>query len=42
MTKAGWTSTEKILVEQGAMKQTINVDAAFTDKYLNAARALKR
>ncbi len=42
MTKAGWTSTDKILVEQGAMKQTINVDAAFTNKYLQAAQALKR
>jgi NitT/TauT family transport system substrate-binding protein len=42
MTKAGWTSTDKILVEQGAMKQAINVDAAFTDKYLKAANALKR
>jgi NitT/TauT family transport system substrate-binding protein len=42
MTKEGWTSTDKILVEQGAMKQAINVDAAFTDKYLKAANALKR
>jgi hypothetical protein len=29
-------------VEQGAMKQAINVDAAFTDKYLTNANALKR
>jgi NitT/TauT family transport system substrate-binding protein len=42
MTHDGWTITSKILVEQGAMKQAINVDTAFTDKYLTNANALKR
>ena len=42
MTHDGWTITSKILVEQGAMKQAINVDMAFTDKYLASANALKR
>jgi NitT/TauT family transport system substrate-binding protein len=42
MTKAAWESTNKILVDQGAMKQSIAVDAAFTDKYLSSANALKR
>src|SRR6267378_1328952 len=34
MTKAKWESTAKLLVEQGAMKQNIDVSAAFTDKFL--------
>ena len=42
MTKEAWASTTKILLEQGVMKQAINVDAAFTDKYLTGANALKR
>jgi len=42
MTKEAWASTTKILLEQGVMKQAINVDAAFTDKYLAGANALKR
>ncbi len=29
MTKAKWESTTKLLVEQGAMKQNIDVSAAF-------------
>lgn len=42
MTKDAWASTTKILLEQGSMKQAINVDAAFNTKYLSAAKALKR
>ena len=42
MTKEGWAKTAKILLDQGAMKQAINVDLAFTDKYLAAAKPLKR
>lgn len=42
MTKDTWEKTTKILLDQGAMKQAINVDAAFTDKFLAAAKPLKR
>lgn len=42
MTKAKWESTAKLLVEQGAMKQNIDVSAAFTDKFLTGASPLKR
>lgn len=42
MTKAYWEKTTKILLDQGAMKQAINVDAAFTDKFLTGANPLKR
>jgi NitT/TauT family transport system substrate-binding protein len=42
MTKDAWAKTAKILLDQGAMKQAINVEAAFTDKYLAAAKPLKR
>jgi len=42
MTKEAWASTTKILLEQGVMKQAINVEAAFSDKFLSAANALKR
>jgi NitT/TauT family transport system substrate-binding protein len=42
MTKDGWSKTTKILLDQGAMKQAINVDATFNDKYLIGANALKR
>jgi NitT/TauT family transport system substrate-binding protein len=41
MTKDVWASTNKILVDQGVMKQTIDVDAAFSDKYLAKANAPK-
>jgi NitT/TauT family transport system substrate-binding protein len=42
MTKDGWSRTTKILLDQGAMPQPIDVDAAFNDKYLSAAGALKQ
>jgi NitT/TauT family transport system substrate-binding protein len=42
MNKATWESTTKILVDQGTMKQNIDVSAAFTDKYLASANTLKR
>ena len=42
MTKANWEKTTKILLDQGAMKRAINVDAAFTDKFLTGAKPLKR
>lgn len=42
MNKATWESTTKILLDQGSMKQPIDVSAAFTDKYLTGANALKR
>jgi NitT/TauT family transport system substrate-binding protein len=42
MTKDGWTKTTKILLDQGSMPKPIDVDAAFTDKYLSAANALKQ
>jgi len=42
MTKDGWSRTTKILLDQGAMKQAIDLDAAFNDKYLANANALKR
>jgi NitT/TauT family transport system substrate-binding protein len=42
MTKDYWEKTTKILVDQGAMKQSIDVSKAFTDKYLAAAKPLKR
>ncbi len=42
MTKEGWSSTTKILLEQAVMKQAINVDSAFDDKFLTAAKAMKR
>lgn len=42
MDKDTWSKTVKILLDQGAMKQAINVDAAFTDNYLSRANALKR
>jgi NitT/TauT family transport system substrate-binding protein len=37
-----WEKTNKILVEQGAMKQAIDVSKAFTDKYLTPANPLKQ
>lgn len=42
MTKDGWSKTTKILLDQGAMKKAIDIDAAFNDKYLASANALKR
>ncbi|MBX6329033.1 MAG: ABC transporter substrate-binding protein [Pseudolabrys sp.] len=42
MTKEGWTSTTKILLDQDAMKKPIDVDKAFDTKFLSAANALKR
>ncbi|AXK80910.1 hypothetical protein DW352_10555 [Pseudolabrys taiwanensis] len=42
MTKDAWEKTTKILLDQGAMKQPIKVEAAFDDKYLKGANALKR
>lgn len=41
MTKDYWEKTIKILMSQAVMKQDIKVDAAFTDKYLTNANALK-
>jgi NitT/TauT family transport system substrate-binding protein len=42
MTNERWQKTVNILVDQGAMKQTIDASAAFSDKFLTAASALKR
>ena len=42
MTKDGWAKTTKILLDQGAMKTAIDLDAAFNDKYLAGANALKQ
>jgi len=42
MTAEKWQQTTKILLDQGAMKQAIKVDAAFTDKFITAAKPLKR
>ena len=42
MTKDGWAKTTKILLDQGAMKKAIDLDATFNDKYLTGANALKQ
>jgi NitT/TauT family transport system substrate-binding protein len=42
MTQANWEKTIRTLVDQGAMKQSIDASTAFTDKFLTAAQALKR
>jgi len=42
MTKDRWQKTINILVDQGAMKQTIDASAAFSDAFLTKANALKR
>ena len=42
MTEEKWQQTVNTLVDQGAMKQTIDVSKAFTDKYLAAANPLKQ
>ena len=41
MTKEVWTSTNKILLDQGVIKTPIDVDATFSDKYLAKANAPK-
>jgi NitT/TauT family transport system substrate-binding protein len=41
MTQANWEKTVMTLVDQGAMKQSIDASAAFTNKFLTAAQALK-
>jgi NitT/TauT family transport system substrate-binding protein len=42
MTRAGWDSTTKTLLDQGALKQPIDVPAAFTDRFVGAAKPLRR
>jgi NitT/TauT family transport system substrate-binding protein len=42
MTKDGWSKTAKILLDQGAMPKPIQIETAFSDKYLSAANALKQ
>ena len=42
MTKDKWEKTTAILLDQGAMKQAINVDAAFANQFVVAAKPLKR
>ena len=42
MTKEKWASTAKILLDQGAMSTAINVDAAFSDKFVAGAKPLKQ
>ncbi|MDI1345041.1 MAG: ABC transporter substrate-binding protein [Pseudolabrys sp.] len=42
MTKEKWASTAKILLDQGAMTTPINVDAAFSDKFVAGAKPLKQ
>lgn len=42
MTKAKWEQTIKILVDQGAMKQSIDPAGAFNEKFVSAAAPLKR
>lgn len=42
MTQDKWQKTVSTLVDQGAMKQTIDASKAFTDKYLTAANPLKQ
>jgi NitT/TauT family transport system substrate-binding protein len=37
-----WQKTVKTLVEQGALKQTIDASKAFTDKYLAAAQPVRQ
>jgi hypothetical protein len=37
-----WQKTVKTLVEQGALKQTIDASKAFADKYLAAAKPVKQ
>ena len=42
MTPDTWQKSVKLLVDQGAMKGTIDASKAFTDKYLSAAKPLKQ
>ena len=42
MNEDTWQKTIKTLVDQGAMKQTIDASNAFADKYLAAANPLKQ
>jgi NitT/TauT family transport system substrate-binding protein len=42
MTNDRWQQTVKILVDQSAMKQSIDPAGAFSDKFLSTANALKR
>jgi NitT/TauT family transport system substrate-binding protein len=42
MTAGTWQKTVNTLVDQGAMKQRIDVAQAFNDKYLTAAKPLKQ
>jgi len=42
MTKEAWGNTTKILLDQGVMKQPVDVSAVFSDKFLESANALKR
>ena len=42
MTKDGWSKTTKTLLDQNAMPKAIDVSAAFNDKYLSGANALKQ
>jgi NitT/TauT family transport system substrate-binding protein len=42
MTSDAWSDTTRILLEQGAMKDPIKVDAAFDVKFLGRANAVKR
>jgi NitT/TauT family transport system substrate-binding protein len=42
MTNDKWAATVKTLLDQSVIKQSIDPAAAFTDKYLTAANAMKR
>jgi NitT/TauT family transport system substrate-binding protein len=42
MTKAKWEQTIKTLVDQGAMKQSIDAASAFNDRFVSAAQPVKR
>jgi NitT/TauT family transport system substrate-binding protein len=42
MTQDYWDKTTRILLDQGAMKQPIDVSKAFTDKFLTPANPLKQ
>lgn len=42
MTKDKWAGTTKILLEQGVLKQAIDVEGAFNNKFLVAAKPLKQ
>jgi NitT/TauT family transport system substrate-binding protein len=42
MTPEKWEKTTRLLLDQGAMKQAIKTDAAFTDRFLSGAHPLTR